>query len=66
MSNQDTVTILKSEYTQLRIAQEQLRRLEVGGVDNWEWYGESMNPEGEPDMDEEEESIKREVAKRTS
>lgn len=24
-----------------------LQMLEAGGVDNWDWYGESLNPEGE-------------------
>lgn len=36
----------------LLIDQERLCRLEEGGVDNWEWYGEALNPEGEVDLDE--------------
>lgn len=47
-----TVTITKKEYLSLLISAERLNRLEGGGVDNWEWYGESLNPDGEPDMEE--------------
>lgn len=32
----------------LLIAEETLRRLHDGGVDNWEWYGESLN--GDEDL----------------
>ena len=37
-----TVTITQQEYAELLIAADKLRRLENGGVDNWEWYGESL------------------------
>ena len=52
------VTITKKHYLQLQINSEELTRLEAGGVDNWDWYGESLNPDGEPDMDEFEENEK--------
>jgi hypothetical protein len=51
------ITIPKQKYTKLLIAEMKLNRLESFGVDNWEWYGESLNPEGEPDIDEAEEKI---------
>lgn len=35
---EETVTIPKNKYLELLEDQEKLRRLEVGGVDNWEWY----------------------------
>jgi formylmethanofuran dehydrogenase subunit E len=38
----ETVTIPKKEYDALLKSQEKLNALEAGGVDNWEWYGESM------------------------
>lgn len=41
------ITISKKEYFDLRCAEERLSMLEAGGVDNWDWYGESLNPEGE-------------------
>ena len=50
------VTISKREYLNLRLRKEEMRRLEAGGVDNWEWYGESLCPEGKPDMEEYEEA----------
>lgn len=44
--------VLKEEYIKLKVAAEELSRLNAGGVDNWEWYGESLNPDGEPTLDE--------------
>jgi len=37
------IKITKEEYLRMSIAEEQLSRLEAGGVDNWNWYGESLN-----------------------
>ena len=51
------ITITKQKYYELLIAEEKLTRLENGGVDNWDWYGESLNPRGELSMDEIEEEI---------
>lgn len=43
-----TVNMPRSRYLALLNADEKLNRLEAGGVDNWEWYGDSLNPdEGE-------------------
>lgn len=56
------VTITKNQYLQMQIDSEILTRLESGGVDDWEWYGESLNPDGEPDMDEFEENEKARIA----
>ena len=41
---QQTVTIPLSEYTALRKADRTLDALYAGGVDDWEWYGDSMQP----------------------
>ncbi len=46
------MTITKKRYIELMRAEEVLNRLEAGGVDNWEWYGESLNPEEEPILEE--------------
>ena len=40
-----TITISKKEYFNLRLAAAKLLLLEYGGVDNWEWYGESLCPD---------------------
>jgi len=40
----NNVVITREEYRKLKMAQEQLRCLEAGGVDNWEWYGDSLRP----------------------
>jgi hypothetical protein len=43
--NESTITISKKEYRKLLKANEWKLRLEGGGVDNWDWYGESLNSE---------------------
>ena len=39
----ETVTISKQEYKELLVDSLILSGLENGGVDNWEWYSESIN-----------------------
>ncbi len=41
------ITITKAAYASLRKADAKLNLLEAGGVDNWDWYGDSLNPDGE-------------------
>jgi len=36
------ITITSEEYTDLIDSRAKLRALEAGGVDNWEWYDESL------------------------
>ena len=57
----EQITISKTEFLRLKIVEEKLDRLELGGVDNWEWYGESLNPEGQLDFDEFKENEKLRV-----
>lgn len=38
------VVITKVEYDKLKKSAHALRCLEAGGVDNWEWYSESLQP----------------------
>lgn len=40
-----TITISKKEYFNLKLASAELTLLQCGGVDNWEWYGESLYPD---------------------
>lgn len=40
---EDTITISKQEYDQLVKDSEILEALYAGGVDNWEWYDESLS-----------------------
>lgn len=43
-----TVSMPRSKYLALLNADEKLNRLAAGGVDNWDWYGDSLYPdEGE-------------------
>lgn len=40
--NSDKTEISLAELQKLKRAQSKLEALEAGGVDNWEWYGESL------------------------
>lgn len=56
-----TITITKAEYLELTCASEKLARLEGSGVDNWDFYGDALYPEGEQGFDEFCEAEKRRV-----
>lgn len=51
--------ISKKEYFRLKKAEWILNLLEAGGVDNWEWYGESLNPDGELSFDDAEAKLRK-------
>lgn len=36
------VTITETEYNRLTRVDRMMNALEAGGVDNWEWYGDSL------------------------
>lgn len=38
----DRVILDRSEYESLIRSRDKLQGLEAGGVDNWEWYSESL------------------------
>ena len=46
------VIIPKNELASLLRDSDKLHRLECGGVDNWEWYGEALNDEEDLSYDE--------------
>ena len=54
----NTITISKIEYFNLKKAELELTLLEHGGVDNWDWYGDSLNPDNELSLDEKIEQLK--------
>jgi len=39
----DTVKISQTEYRKMQRNLAKLAALEAGGVDNWEWYGDSLS-----------------------
>ena len=39
----EAIIIPKNEFADLLRDSDKLNRLECGGVDNWDWYGESLN-----------------------
>lgn len=43
---QDSVTISGEYYRQLLRSQKELNALHAGGVDNWDWYSESLREAG--------------------
>jgi hypothetical protein len=51
---EETVTISKSFYESLLRTEKELLALEAGGVDNWEWYSESLRDAGLFDNEDEE------------
>lgn len=53
MEPEETVTITRKEYESLLDAANWRRALESGGVDNWEWYFESLEAGGYFDDEEE-------------
>ena len=57
----DFIKISKEEYLRLKIAELKLDRLEVGGVDNWDWYGDSLNPDDDVDLDTAEKELEAEI-----
>jgi len=59
--DEPTVSITKKDYVRLLKADAELNRLNLGGVDNWEWYGDSLNPDGEKDIDDVFEEIEKRV-----
>lgn len=46
MEPEETVTITKSEYESLLDDANWRRCLENGGVDNWDWYYDSLKDNG--------------------
>lgn len=41
----DKVEVSKERLAELIREEQKLKLLENGGVDNWEWYGDSLNPD---------------------
>ena len=39
----EAIIITKNKFANLLRDSDKLSRLECGGVDNWDWYGESLN-----------------------
>lgn len=59
----DTITISKYEYRRLLKIEACMQLLEGGGVDNWEWYGESLFGDHlDKNIDELEDEIDKEYA----
>ena len=53
----ETVIITLEKYKRLLKAEMTMNMLYGGGVDNWEGYGESLNPDNEDSIDDIKEKI---------
>lgn len=49
MKDKKIIIISLEEYYELKKKEMTLDLLEQGGVDNWEWYGESLYSDDNPD-----------------
>jgi len=56
-----TVTISKKEYFELKLAEAMLTLLQFGGVDNWDWYGDSLHPDDTDSIDDIEKDLRSEI-----
>lgn len=54
---EELMTISLKRYRELLDSEKKLNALEAGGVDNWEWYSESLQEHGYFDEEESEEDI---------
>ena len=54
--DEELVLVGKKELAQLKADSKTLRLLHAGGVDNWEWYSDSLNAEDDQDDDEDDEN----------
>ena len=52
---------IRESFFRIMLDSMKLELLEQGGVDNWEWFGESLNPDDEPPFEEKEEDLKKEL-----
>lgn len=57
----DKIGITKKEYYNLKCSSLKLSMLENGGVDNWCWYGDSLNPDNEPSFEDLEYELHKEI-----
>lgn len=48
----EAIIIPKNKFANLLRDSDKLYRLECGGVDNWEWYGESLNDDEDSSYEE--------------
>jgi hypothetical protein len=55
------ITITKEDYFQLMCDSLRLSMLQNAGVNNWEWYGEAFNPEGEEDYNAQYKELRRDI-----
>jgi hypothetical protein len=46
------ITLTIERYVELLKSEECLSRLESGGVDNWDWYSDSLYPKNKQPYDE--------------
>lgn len=61
MENDKDITITRQEYFELQCDSTKLAMLEAGGVDNWDWYGESLHPDEGPTILDQVDELKKSI-----
>lgn len=59
--SEDTITISKREYFELRLERETLQMAEAAGVDNWQFWGECFRPDWGKSLAEREDELRLEI-----
>ena len=57
----ETIEITKKEFFNLKLAWYKLKFLEMGGVDNWEWYTDSLYPDHDRSIEDIEQKIREDL-----
>jgi hypothetical protein len=52
---------VRASFLQIMLESEKYLLLERGGVDNWEWYGESLYPNDINKLEEKEKELRKEL-----
>lgn len=53
--------ISKEDYFRMKSAEVKLTLLEHAGVDNWDWYGDALNPDDEESFSDWQDRFRKEV-----
>ena len=65
MTRNDTYTITRGEYFDLRMSEARLDMLEAYGVDNWQGYGYCFRDVDGPNIEEIERGLRLEIFEQT-
>jgi len=58
---EEMITITKEQYFNFRVSEAKLNYLEDSGVDNWDWFGDALNPEDEESFSDYKKRLRKEI-----